>query len=161
MEFFRADRAWAIQNWGSHVTKLNVSPLRSALYWWTAFIPRHPLQALGVTLELGGWDLLLPEFLPIATFGDIGSTSANARVGQLALRFSFYSSRFNALKRRVSAHYFFTSGGYFFRSFSTALLMFFCFFSGFALGSRVFEAVPLQTNCFAAGSYMLMSNCPT
>ena len=98
------------------------------------------------------------------TCGVISSTAANARVGQLALRFSFYYSPRSSKAIRMREwrrNHFFTCGGYFFRSFSTALLMFFCFFSGLALGSSVFEADPLQTNCFAAGSYMLTSNWPT
>ena len=58
-------------------------------------------------------------------------------------------------------NYFFTSGGYFFRSLAAALLMFFCFFSGLALASSVFEATPRHMSCFVPGSYMLKSSWPT
>jgi hypothetical protein len=51
-----------------------------------------------------------------------------------------------------STRYFFGCGGKFFRSFWTALVMFFSFFSGLAFGSRVFVATPRQTSCFCAGS---------
>ena len=70
-------------------------------------------------------------------------------------------ARTSCNQEHSNAYYFFTSGGYFLRSFVTALLMFFSFFSGLALGSNVFDATPLQTSCLVLGSYMLKSNCPT
>ena len=62
---------------------------------------------------------------------------------------------------RHSHNYCLGFGGKFFRSFLTVLLIFSCFFSGFALGSNVFEAVPRHTNCFVCESYILRSNWPT
>lgn len=56
--------------------------------------------------------------------------------------------------------YFFASGGYFFKSFATALLMFFCCFSGLALGSIVLVATPRQTRSCFAESYISKANCP-
>lgn len=63
--------------------------------------------------------------------------------------------------RPKESDYFFTSGGYFFKSFATALLRFFSCLSGLAFGSMVLETVPRQTRSFFADSYMSRSNCPT
>src|ERR1700756_1577967 len=51
-------------------------------------------------------------------------------------------------------------GGKFFNSFLTALPIFFSFFSGLALGSKVLDATPRHMSCFEAGSYTLRSSWP-
>ena len=56
--------------------------------------------------------------------------------------------------------YFFFVGGKFFSSFATAFWMFFCCFSGFAVGLIVLLAVPRHTSSFFPESYMSSTSVP-
>src|SRR5215469_3893561 len=87
----------------------------------------------------------------------LGGGSTNAHVTFGFARAKYGSFNFHRLSLTFTVYL----DGKSFSNFSMALFRFFSFFSWLPLGLMVLVAVPCQTNCLEAGSYMSRTRLPT